>query len=78
MINLWMEGYRATGDYSPATFCGTYQVDTLREAVMLWMKEPDDRLEKGRTRVDDINLDNLSYWACRFFDNEVDARKRFG
>ena len=72
-IDLWMEGFRSTGDRSGATFCGTYEVTTPGEAIMQWAKEEPSRLA-------DIDLlsNPATYWGCRFFDNEADARKSFG
>lgn len=70
-INLWMEGYSATGEHGTAQYCGFYKVNTLKEAVEQWVNESLDRVKY-------TNIDHLTYWGCRFYDNEPDARKSFG
>ena len=72
-ITLWMEGYAATCEHSPAQNLGTYEALDLDEAVKHYMEgHPDsvewDRFGRGRHAI----------WACEIFDNEVDARKSFG
>lgn len=71
-IALWSEGYAATGESGPARFWGVYQGYTLRDAVQRAYDEcilSDQRL---------FDMEKLTYWGCRFFDNEADARKAFG
>ncbi|MBR2388239.1 MAG: hypothetical protein IKB02_05670 [Clostridia bacterium] len=70
-IGLWIEGYAATGESSTAKFLGFYKASTLKEAVTEWLKE-NPQEEKY------VNMERLSYWGCRFFDNETEARKSFG
>jgi hypothetical protein len=67
---IWMEGYAATGDHAPAEFCGEYEAESFAEACAAWNKE---RGESGY-----FNTNTLTYWGCRFFDNETDARRSFG
>ena len=67
---VWMEGYAATGDSSEAEFCGVYEAETFSDACAAWNKE---KGEKGY-----FNARALTYWGCRFFDNETDARRSFG
>jgi len=73
MINLWMEGYIVTGESEPAKYCGIYDVDTIQEAVALWI---DEDLERDKYVVNE--RDYSSYWGRQFYDNEADARKHFG
>lgn len=71
MITLWMEGFQVMEGSAQAEYCGTYQAKTLREAVEMWIAE--DTRRRGL-----VDLERLTYWSCRFFDNEADARKSFG
>lgn len=70
---IWSEGYAATGEYSNAQYHGTSEGDTFKEAVDNLLKTWDQK-EVGIY----YNPDKLTYWGCRFFDNETDARKSFG
>lgn len=69
-IDLWMEGFAATGQYGQAQKLGIYEADTLDKAVEAWVAEDPNRA--------DYMSGTKSYWGCRFFDNEEDARKTFG
>lgn len=71
-ITLWMEGFHVMEGSAQAQYCGCYQADTLEEAVKLWVAE------NPRERTGLTNLNSLTYWGCRFFDNEKDARATFG
>lgn len=67
---VWSEGYRATGNQSGAIFHGEWNGSDFTEAARNWAKstgEP-NHFDEGR----------LTYWACRLFDNERDARRSFG
>ena len=67
---VWMEGYLCTGmegQPSPATFVGTCEAESFREAcVKLCSKDPN------------FNKDTLSVWGCSLYGNEVSARRSFG
>lgn len=69
-IDLWMEGYRATGDESKATFLGSYQAKSFDDACDMYAKEKGIELDTYAGRI--------SNWGRRIFDNEADARKSFG
>jgi len=80
MIDLWREGWGATGEgINPAELQGTYDVDTIDEAVAAWW-------EAYREKYPNANPDLLkreedghwSFWRIRFFDNETDARRFLG
>lgn len=45
---------------------------TFREAVETLVAETKDH-DKSY-----FNLEHLTYWGCRLFDNEIEARKSFG
>jgi hypothetical protein len=68
--DVWMEGYAATGNFSGAEFCGVYEAETFAEACAKWNRE------QGEPGYFDSK--DLTYWGCRFFDNERDARRSFG
>lgn len=68
---VWNEGYAATGERAPALYLGRYPGVTFKEEVEAAM----DDLEWDRSYY---NPEQLTYWACRFFDNEADARRSFG
>lgn len=66
---IWMEGYSATGEHATASCVGTrVPARTFREACI-------------KTYGYDNNLfdpERLTFWGCRLFDNEADAREGFG
>jgi hypothetical protein len=73
-IEIWSEGYLATGMEgipAPAHLHGVIEAENLREACEK-LAEADEGF-KGY-----FNAKNMSYWGCRLFDNEADARKSFG
>lgn len=67
---IWMEGYSATGESSEAKLIGTMYADSFQEACDQWA------ISYGPANYYDSK--RLSYWACRLFDNEKDARKGYG
>lgn len=64
---VWVEGFQATGDYAHAHFLGEVEANTFKEACMKLLK-------------DDVyfNVEVLTVWGCKLYDNEKDARKNFG
>lgn len=68
---IWSEGYCATGDgLCPAQLMGEQDATSFQEACDIFFA---DERHKGY-----YNSERLSYWACRLYDNEKDARKSFG
>jgi len=70
-FDIWAEGYRATGQSSGATYLGSEKAETFRQAC------------KKHARKDSqfnyyFNEESMTYWGCKLFDNERDARKSFG
>jgi hypothetical protein len=76
---VWSEGYAATGNSGEAFqlnltngTCTMWKGDTFRAACINAMLsigwEIDHYYDYGKN----------TYWGCRFFDNEQDARKSFG
>jgi hypothetical protein len=68
---IWAEGYRATGQSSGAICLGTAKGVTFQDACKRKASE-DARFNSY------FNEEHLSYWGCRLFDNESDARRTFG
>ena len=68
---IWSEGYRATGEYGYAMKNGTQSAESFQEAC--------DKLALAdRAFALNYNSTTLTYWGCRLFDSEWDARKSFG
>jgi len=65
--SIWSEGYNATGQRSGAHFHGVGYGETFEEACKDFFKV--DRF---------FNSNTMSYWGCKVFDNETDARSFFG
>lgn len=70
--SVWTEGYAATGQSSPAEFRGEFMAATFEEACLKWVATLDAEGQRC------YNKDKNTFWGCRLFDNEVDARKSFG
>ncbi len=68
--DVWMEGFVATGESGTAMFLGSFEAPTFRDACKQAIADWGD--------LELFNESNLTYWACRLFDNEVDARRNFG
>lgn len=72
VYQVWAEGYRASGDRADATFLGTARASSFRGAVDIIRDKsetPDLYTFKG---------ERCFFWECELFDNEADARRRFG
>lgn len=72
-FEVWSEGYAATGEHGSAQLHGIFVGETFRDAVENCVKTwlPSEVRQY-------YNAERLTYWGCRFFDNETDARKLFG
>lgn len=78
-FEVWTEGWSATGGHSPAQFLGVYEGATFADACRAWAME--QKPSEGYTdpmRQLWRDGDPPTWWGCRFFDNEADARKAFG
>ena len=65
--SVWMEGYVSTGMYAPASFVGSIEANSFREACQKIFKDDCS-----------YNPERNTYWGCNLYDNESDARKSFG
>ena len=70
-FDIWMEGYAITGNHSNASFVGRFKGIDFLDACKNSMKE-DEEADKY------YNEKNNTYWGCKLFNNESDARKSFG
>lgn len=68
---IWIEGYTASGDSAPAKYVGTASASTFTGACA-------KALEEAGWDIKYYNSDYNTYWGCRLFDNETEARRRFG
>lgn len=68
--DVWSEGYSATGQRSTAQFHGRFKGTSFTEACQAWAATS--------IQPEYFNLKSLTYWGCKLFDNEEDARKAFG
>lgn len=86
VFEIWMEGYEATGESGPAQLIGRYHGITFEEACKNFtepaniIRQSDYKIiaKKGEKLKLDENRDYPAIWACRLYDNEIDARKSFG
>lgn len=72
--SLWMEGYSATGQSSTAEFLGVFDGVSFNDACDNWSKT----IKQPEYYKPGTDEHRPSYWACKIFDNEIDARKSFG
>lgn len=72
-FEVWSEGYRATGESGTAMLHGKFEGETFKDAVIAYKDTVTDLYSRSC-----IDVENLKFWGCRFFDNELDARKSFG
>jgi len=70
---IWIEGYQATVDNNVAQCLARDQVaNSFKEACVNFAKTTTVK------QYGTYNEKNNSFWGCRLFDNETDARKSFG
>lgn len=72
-FEIWTEGYIATKEKHKAMFHGKFKGNTFKDAVIAWKKTLTDK-----DSIKCVDLDGMTFWGCKFFDNETDARKNFG
>lgn len=87
---IWMGGYRATGEYGTAQKIGESIGVDFADAVRNYMKtHPTSGIEErgdpkiandelAGERMREMHKPSFSIWGCHLFDNEKDARKTFG
>jgi hypothetical protein len=77
---LWMEGWRwpvRQAEDASAKFLGNYEAETFADACQRWC---DEKLEQDHKHAFQLNSHQSrpTFWACRIFDNEADARRFAG
>jgi len=70
-FEIWIEGFQIQGNSSEAMFLGTSRGNNFEEACKSFV-ENNESFKKS------YNPEDNTYWGCRLFNNEVDARKSFG
>lgn len=90
---IWSEGYSVTGNSSKANYEGEAEGENFIDAVLNYKHTEDVLGRDGKVIIkkgDGLSLDKNSdgslrlitglpcSWACRYFDNEKDARASFG
>lgn len=70
-FEIWSEGYAITGNNGQAYMHGTIKAKNFKDACTRFFN-------KKELRDDLYDPKDLTYWGCRLYDNETDARKAFG
>ena len=71
VFQIWSEGYKATGESGGAHRHGKAEGESFKEACCSFASKDSD----FATYFDESGM---TYWGCKLFDNEVDARKLYG
>ena len=69
--DIWSEGFRTNGETSSAFFIGTSFGANFKEAC-------NNFAIKNANFKKYYSSNDLTYWGCKLFDNETDARVNFG
>lgn len=87
-FDIWIEGYCATGESGTAQLMASnVEGETFTDAVMNWYNSNPEEIEKAwgcldKRRIyneDDMSEETyLSFWGCRVFPTEAEARESFG
>lgn len=72
LYEIWSEGwYQGDEGESQANFHGKVEASSFEEACVK-LAESDPKFG------DYFNREAMTHWGCQLFDNEADARKRYG
>jgi len=66
-FEVWGEGYTALGRAVPAALLGVADAKTFVQACHIVLGD-----------LPEFDCENLTYWGCQLFSNELDARKSHG
>ena len=69
-FEIWVEGHEMSGQAYKATKLGTVTGDDFKMAVAEFMD--------GNDYTNVFDSGHMTFWGCRIFDNEEDARKLVG
>lgn len=67
---IWSEGFVTSFEAAGARFHGTSEGETFQEACENYAK-------KNENFARYFNPTYLTFWGCKLFDNEADARNTF-
>lgn len=70
---IWSEGAAFNEGIYPASFHGMQRAESFNEACKAFFENHRDK----QTR-DYFNAERMTWWGCRLFDNETEARKFVG
>lgn len=76
-FEVWMTGYSCTGDHGTARLLGKINAENFNEAVEKCISQKDMKSDY-RKDYDEYGDLRHSYWGCRIYDNEQQAREKFG
>lgn len=71
LYEIWSEGFVVQGNSSGAIYHGSEYARTFKEACNKLSKKS---LEFNRY----YDPEDMTFWGCRLFDNESEARESFG
>lgn len=71
LFEVWSEGYAISGARSGAILHGTAEGRSFPEACLQLARD-------HRSFAHHFDPDRMTYWGCKLFDNEADARRSFG
>lgn len=71
VYNIWSEGFSATGEAGVATFHGRSSGMGFLDACVVFANS-NPAFKK------DFDPELMTYWGCKLFNNEADARRSFG
>lgn len=78
-FDIWIEGYHTMEGLEEARFIETVEAESFKEACekskLNTIISDNDSPYKGYNLYD---AKTCTYWSCKLFDNEADARKGYG
>lgn len=80
---VWMEGFRATGESSGAVLLGKANANSFAAACHIvnctnYLESLKKEMHSADSERWDYDPKDLSCWGCRLFESESQARKAFG
>lgn len=76
---IWSEGFQATGGGGTATLHGKVKAKSFEEAILKFALEHESFFELLDYRPNNNSVgSDYTYWGCRLYDNESEARSAFG
>jgi hypothetical protein len=73
---VWSEGFAVTGEQQPAVLHGEVEAASFEAAcAKLFTGEGRDGGHGWQPYFDAVRM---TYWGCKLYDNEADARRSYG